>query len=464
MGSRTQTPGGGQVVLDTYNSDLHLSISSDGLSAETLNSPEGFRLLWGGARATHGVCRGKVMFEVKVARYLPSNVSVGFSEPHPNLVRVGWSEDGPSFALGEGGESYGYGGSGKFSYKNSFDDYGEPFKNGDVITALLDLDSSPGTIAFMKNGRHLGIAHCLSGSGRCDPSKALFPHVYCKNAEIKVNFGQVGPWSLVPVGYTFIGLLPPLARTRGLEPPASKSSCEMIMLIGLPGSGKTTWALHKQETRPRERFNILGSDALIDKFKVMGLVRHSGYSERFEQLYKRADKCLETLLAIAAGRARNYILDQTNVFPKARSKKMLPFSDFRRTAVVIQPEIGELERRSSQRTKETGKNVPNDVIRKMKANFILPEERDMIFERIEYVGLDKESTQKLVIRYNREDLPHPPCRNSHIPSPPGITTEALLEIYDEGFGYLALRQVNSCSLPGRCEKRKLSFTSLHYIL
>ncbi|KAI8776786.1 heterogeneous nuclear ribonucleoprotein U protein 1 [Biomphalaria glabrata] len=389
-----------QVVLDRYNSDLNMCITPNGLSAYNLNSPKGFRLLWAGAKATHGVCQGRVMFEVKITEYLQSKTDIGFSEPHPSVVRVGWSEDSPSFSLGEGGESFGYGGLGKLSYRNTFRDYGAEFGLGDVITALLDLDSSPGTIAFMKNGLHLGTAYTLSKSGK--EVKALFPHVSCKNAKFEVNFGQNSDWAPKPSSYKFIDHLPSEMRIKGLEP--SPLPYEVIMLVGLPGSGKTTWALQKQESEPNKRYNILGTDRLIDQFRVMGVARHSGYSDRFDLFFSMANECLNELMSIAIRHPRNYIIDQTNLYPSARFRKMKPFSNFRRIAVVIQPEIGELERRSKKRTQDTGKSVPANDIRKMKANYILPEDRDNIFQQIQYVGLDKENAQKLVIRYNQQSI------------------------------------------------------------
>ena len=39
-------------------------------------------------------------------------------------------------------------------------------------------------------------------------------------------------------------------------------------------------------------------------------------------------ECFNKLLELAARRRRNYILDQTNVFPTARGKKLRPFNGF----------------------------------------------------------------------------------------------------------------------------------------
>lgn len=42
----------------------------------------------------------------------------------------------------------------------------------------------------------------------------------------------------------------------------------MIMMCGLPGSGKTTWAAKHAQENPDKKFNVLGTNTIIDKMKV----------------------------------------------------------------------------------------------------------------------------------------------------------------------------------------------------
>ncbi|KAM7299482.1 heterogeneous nuclear ribonucleoprotein U-like protein 1 [Ixodes scapularis] len=174
------------VALDTYNSDLNLSIGKERFSAEPF-SQLGFGLMWAGARATYGVLKGKVCYETKITKYqdvshLPSD------EPTPNVARVGFSTESTSMQLGEEPLSYGYGGTGKISVDCKFKDYGEPFGEGDVILGLVDMDSDPVRMSFAKNGKDLGVAFEVAKATL--GGQALFPHVLSKNCSFEVNFGQ----------------------------------------------------------------------------------------------------------------------------------------------------------------------------------------------------------------------------------------------------------------------------------
>ena len=42
------------------------------------------------------------------------------------------------------------------------------------------------------------------------------------------------------------------------------------MMIGLPASGKTTWAEKHCRQNPEKRYTILGTNLIMDKMKVRG--------------------------------------------------------------------------------------------------------------------------------------------------------------------------------------------------
>lgn len=47
--------------------------------------------------------------------------------------------------------------------------------------------------------------------------------------------------------------------------PARKEECEVVMMVGLPGSGKSTWVSNWIKANPEKKYNILGTNAYIDK-------------------------------------------------------------------------------------------------------------------------------------------------------------------------------------------------------
>ncbi|NXM92005.1 HNRL1 protein, partial [Oenanthe oenanthe] len=245
----------------------------------------------------------QVLEEISVT-HLPS------SEPDPHVVRVGWSLDSCSTQLGEEPFSYGYGGTGRKSTDAKFQSYGETFGESDVIACLADFEAGAEVeLSFQKNGRWLGVAFRVPRAALA--GRPLFPHVLVKNCAVEFNFGQrPEPFWPLPAGFTFIQHLPLGQRLRGTQGPKSKAECEILMMVGLPAAGKTTWAVKHAAANPGKRYNILGTNAIMDKMRVMGLRRQRNYAGRWDVLIQQATQCLNRLIQIAARKRRNYILDQ----------------------------------------------------------------------------------------------------------------------------------------------------------
>ena len=292
------------------------------------------------------------------------------TERNPHVVRVGWSVDGSDFQLGEDQLSYGYGGTGKSSVNGKFNDYGRPFSVGDVITCCVDLDAQPKAMFYLVNGEYMGVAFKI---GPELGDKALFPHVTVKNMKFEVNFG--GQWPKYPLAPRFSMLqnIPAAELVRGQEGPSSRQDAEIIMMVGLPASGKTFWAENYCKYHPEKRYYMLGTNNIIDKMRISGLTRKRNYHGRWDVLIKQATGCLNTWFKIAEKRVRNYILDQTNVYFTARRRKMNNFRGYKRIACVIVNEEKVLAERSAKREREEGKIVPQEAVMEMKANFSLPE-------------------------------------------------------------------------------------------
>ncbi|KAF6037613.1 HNRNPU [Bugula neritina] len=315
----------------------------------------GFGYMWGGLRANYGVTDGKVAFQMK---------------------------------LGEYPKSWGYGGTAKFSTNSKFSDFNVKYYNTDVVTCYLDMTGDNVIMSFAKNDQPMAKAAEFPKSDL--DGEALFPAIATKNQLVEVNFGQlvsihsvlvsVGfllekPW--VPLlgdegEYTFIGKVPVEERVRAAKPPLSKEECEVLLLIGLPGAGKSHWAVRTQRELPEKRYYVLGTNNIIDRMKVEGVPRKNNYAGRWDVLFDQANDCLRKMLETATRRYKNYILDQTNVYDTAQRRKMRPFVGFKRKAVVVLPTDKVYRERITKRTKEEGKEVPETAVLEMKANFSLP--------------------------------------------------------------------------------------------
>ncbi|XP_031719402.1 heterogeneous nuclear ribonucleoprotein U-like protein 1 isoform X1 [Anarrhichthys ocellatus] len=387
------------VTIDTYNCDLHFKVSRDRYSGYPLTI-EGFAYLWAGARATHGVTQGRVFYEMKINEEIPVK-HLPSSEPDPHVVRIGWSLNHCSTQLGEEPFSFGYGGTGKKSADCKFADFGEKFGENDVIGCYIDFDSGDEVeMGYSKNGVSLGVAFQTTKEALA--GRALFPHVLVKNCAVEFNFGQrLQPYFTPPEGYTYIHNLGMEDKIRGTKGPAIKSECEILMMVGLPACGKTTWAIKYAESNPEKKYNILGTNAIMDKMKVMGLRRQKNYSGRWDVLIQQATQCLNRLIEIAARKRRNYILDQTNVYGSARRRKMRPFEGFQRKAIVICPTDEDLKERTLKQTNEQGKDVPDHAVLEMKANFTLPEACDFL-EAVTFAELQLDEAESLLKQYNEE--------------------------------------------------------------
>ena len=143
---------------------------------------------------------------------------------------------------------------------------------------------------------------------------------------------------------------------------------DFYMMIGLPGSGKSTWIKAFLQQHNTKSFFIVSTDDIIE---MIGSRYNLTYNQVFDDItYSFAEKMSHKLARHAVRNNMNIIWDQTNLTEKSRARKlsMIPVSLYKRIGVYF-PIPDDLETRLSSRP---GKNIPSDVIENMKKNMQEP--------------------------------------------------------------------------------------------
>lgn len=156
---------------------------------------------------------------------------------------------------------------------------------------------------------------------------------------------------------------------------------EFIMLVGLPGSGKSTYIEKLLEKYPERDYVIISSDDIIEE---VALKEGKTYSEVFEKTVGYATAEMKRRAKAAAADGRNIIWDQTNMTVKSRTSKMKDFAGYNFSAVVFSLTDEELNRRLKKRESETGKVIPGFIIKNMANSYVAPSKSEG-FENIQYI-------------------------------------------------------------------------------
>ena len=139
-------------------------------------------------------------------------------------------------------------------------------------------------------------------------------------------------------------------------------------LVGVPGSGKTTW-INNQDWAMTCAY--ISTDKFVDLYaQEVGKT----YSEVFTEFMPRAVELMAQEVVVARELGRDIIWDQTSTTLASRARKFGMLPDYEHIAVVFAtPEHKELERRLKSRP---GKEIPEHVIASMIAGWDEPTEEE----------------------------------------------------------------------------------------
>lgn len=146
---------------------------------------------------------------------------------------------------------------------------------------------------------------------------------------------------------------------------------ELILLIGPPGVGKSTWLKNFFTTKPERLYIVISTDNKLDQ-----LAARDGIT------YKEAhDKYIDEVLQAEINRlfgslkhGKSVIIDQTNMRAHHRKQKldMAPPGYIKKAVWFDVPESVAKERRASPERLAKGKVIPEDAIVQMYLGFTPP--------------------------------------------------------------------------------------------
>jgi predicted kinase len=139
-------------------------------------------------------------------------------------------------------------------------------------------------------------------------------------------------------------------------------------LIGVPGSGKSTWVSEQDWALG---LTIVSTDAFVEDY---ARAQGKTYSEVFTDYMPTAVNLMAEQVVFAREHGHDIIWDQTSTTIESRARKFRMLPDYEHIAVVFEtPEHNELMRRLMSRP---GKEIPDHVIASMIASWEEPTEEE----------------------------------------------------------------------------------------
>lgn len=158
---------------------------------------------------------------------------------------------------------------------------------------------------------------------------------------------------------------------------------KLVVLVGLPGSGKSTYLNFVDDPEFGGDVFIYSTDNYIEaKAKELGLT----YNDMFKDNIDAATKHMNEVLNVAISAGIEVYWDQTNMSSKKRKNILSKFpKSYRKVCWCIVPprnpeEWHELRHRLSSRK---GKNIPAQIIAAMADSYVEPE----LDEGFDYINI-----------------------------------------------------------------------------
>jgi predicted kinase len=135
-------------------------------------------------------------------------------------------------------------------------------------------------------------------------------------------------------------------------------------LIGVPGSGKTTWL---QNQIWALGLTVVSTDTFVEAYAA---AQGRTYNQVFEDYMPTAVDLMVQQVAFAHEHGHTVIWDQTSVTVASRRKKFRMLPNYQHIAVVFRtPEPAELAGRLASRP---GKIIPEEIVQDMINRFEMP--------------------------------------------------------------------------------------------
>ena len=137
------------------------------------------------------------------------------------------------------------------------------------------------------------------------------------------------------------------------------------ILVGVPGSGKSTWIANQMFDW--NKTVVASTDGYVEQqAKKQG----KSYSDVFKSVMPDAVNHMAKTVVDAREQGLDIVWDQTSTTVQTRAKKLRMLPDYKKIAVVFPtPEEEELQRRLNSRP---GKVIPDHVMQQMKRGFTMP--------------------------------------------------------------------------------------------